>query len=74
MEFSGKPNFYLKFFVCSLQTLDLHVQVALQRHSPCISQSHILSVPDEASHPHDESVIFCIVVANALKIVISHSV
>jgi hypothetical protein len=49
---------YLKFFVWDLQTLDLQVQEELQRHSPCISQSHRLSVPDVASHPHDASVMF----------------
>jgi hypothetical protein len=57
-NFSGQHSTQLKFFVWALQTLDLQVHEELQRHSPCISQSHRLSVPDVASHPHDASVMF----------------
>lgn len=60
---------YLKLFVCALQTLALQVQVASQRHSPCISQSHRLSVPDAASHPHEASVMPCVIVLSVLKLV-----
>ena len=47
----------MKVLVCVLQTSALQEQVASQRHSPCISQSQRLSVPDVAAQPHDASVI-----------------
>ena len=53
----GILKIYLKVLVWCLQTLALQLQVPSQRHSPCISQSHRLSVPDAASQPHDASVI-----------------
>ncbi|MDC8453007.1 MAG: hypothetical protein LV477_08880 [Candidatus Nitrosotalea sp.] len=40
-----------------MQTDALQVQLASQRHEPCISQSHSALFSLDASHPHAASVI-----------------